>query len=564
MVTVKQSIRAVSVIILVLTATFISVLFAMYNANISLAYKAAELLPDNAEMLVQLDGKASMGNMIFIISMVSLGITSIVALIMYISRYIDENQASMGILKAMGYRNWQIARSYALFGLPVLAGAIPGFLIAYLLEPGFENLLNANVDMPNFERVFPLTILCLSIIAPAVFFTLCSVLTSRIKLHRPPLEMIRENTPLKTGVLARRYGRRNTNRPFLKELSSTVVRSNLILLFFVAFAGLAFGNQIQLGFAVSSMTDKALARTLEGVDYESNIRFLQYENLTQNDSQLPYTAVYGDLSFGEESLAHGELVILQSGGNVFRLLDADSKKKIELDTLNGVVVNDWMRKKYGLALGDTVTFKQNGNTFTLPIAAFERSSFGETVYCGYNFAESYAIIEHISYNGLYTTDTVSYDPQKHIFVTTVKDMRGEFQQQKETYRSLSSLFFVLGTLIGFITLQIALRVVVNANRKYIAMMKAYGYSSSERSRSVLGKYRPVAYAGFLVGTVYAYGILIVIFGMTAKTSNMLVPVTADIWAVLIAPVLFIVAYECMAAFYSHRINRVSLKELMTD
>ena len=564
MVSIKQSLRAVSVIALVLMTVFITALFALYNANLSLARAAAEALADNKDLLAQLAGKASMGNMIFVMSGLSMGLTSGVALVMYISRHIAENQASMGILKAMGYHNGQIARRYALFGLPVLLGSVPGFIAAFLLEPGFGALINANVDMPDIQRGFPLPILALSVAALPLLFMAVAVATARVKLRRPPLAMIRESVSLRAGLLARRYSRRKSERPFLKELSSAVVRGNLVLLFFVAFAGLAFGNQLQLGFAVSSMTDKVLERSLEGMGYQSNVRFHEAQDIERNERQLPYAAVRGGLSVGGDDLARGELVVFQSGGNVFRLLDADTKTEIDLNTLDGVVVNDWMRRRYDLSPGDAVTFKRDGETLALPIAAFERSAFGETVYCGFETAEKYAILEHNGCNGVYTADAVTFDAQRHRFVITAQDIRDEFQAQKETYRSLSAMFFVLGTLIGLVTLQIALRVAVNANRKYIAMLKAYGYSGAERRRAILGKYRPVAYIGFLIGTGYAYGILTVLFGMTAKTSDMAVPVTADIWALLAAPVLFIIAYELMIAAYSRKIGGVSLKELMNE
>jgi hypothetical protein len=335
-----------------------------------------------------------------------------------------------------------------------------------------------------------------------------------------------------------------------------------LLVFFIAFAGLSFGNQMQLGFAVSSMTDKVLERTFAGIGYESNVRFIGYEDIGSSDNQLPYTAVYGDILFGEDTVAHGELVVFENGSDVFKLLNADNKKEINLNTLDGVVVNDWMRHKYDLSLGDVIIFCSDGKTFSLPIAAFERSAFGRTIYCGYGYAEKNALLESQSYNGVFTKDMVTFDPQKHIYISTVEDMRGDFQIQKETYSTLSILFFVLGALVGFITIQIALRSVINANRKYIAMMKAYGYSEKERNRSMLSKYRLIAYLGFLIGSGYAYIIIAIMFSSTAKTSDMIVPVTVDIWAMLIAPLMFILAYEFIIWAYGRKINAISLKEIM--
>ena len=66
---------------------------------------------------------------------------------------------------------------------------------------------------------------------------------------------------------------------------------------------------------------------------------------------------------------------------------------------------------------------------------------------------------------------------------------------------------LIGVILAFTTLIMAISTVVNGNRKTIAIMRVFGYTQKQCCSALLGGYRPLSYAGFAVGTVYQYLLL---------------------------------------------------------
>jgi|AGTN01.1.fsa_nt_gi Predicted permease. len=66
------------------------------------------------------------------------------------------------------------------------------------------------------------------------------------------------------------------------------------------------------------------------------------------------------------------------------------------------------------------------------------------------------------------------------------------------------VFIAFGIIMGLVTLLLALTFVINKNKKYLAMLKAYGYTDGECNKAIFGGYRVVTYIGFAMGTVYQF------------------------------------------------------------
>ena len=61
-------------------------------------------------------------------------ITSVVMLMFYIKHYIDNHKKELGILKALGYSNLNIAKNFWVFGMSTLIGTVIGFGGCFLLQ----------------------------------------------------------------------------------------------------------------------------------------------------------------------------------------------------------------------------------------------------------------------------------------------------------------------------------------------------------------------------------------------------------------------------------------------
>lgn len=126
------------------------------------------------------------------------------------------------------------------------------------------------------------------------------------------------------------------------------------------------------------------------------------------------------------------------------------------------------------------------------------------------------------------------------------------------------MILVIGLILAYMTLLISLSSVVKANQKTIAMMKVVGYSQSECSFSLLNGYRPVSYIGFILGTGYQYGLLRIMVDIVFADYDNMPELNFSFPALAITLVLFIVSYETIMYFYSRKIGKQSVKEIMLE
>jgi len=125
------------------------------------------------------------------------------------------------------------------------------------------------------------------------------------------------------------------------------------------------------------------------------------------------------------------------------------------------------------------------------------------------------------------------------------------------------LIFSIGLILAFMTLLMSLRNAVKGNEKTIAMMRIFGYDFGACARGVLGVYRPFSYIGFVIGTLYQYGLLKIT--MTYIFTGPGMPEYGfDFKALFITAAAFIAVYELILFLYALRIKKLSLKSVMLE
>ncbi|WP_343208655.1 ABC transporter permease [Anaerolentibacter hominis] len=143
-------------------------------------------------------------------------------------------------------------------------------------------------------------------------------------------------------------------------------------------------------------------------------------------------------------------------------------------------------------------------------------------------------------------------------------------QMSASMKDLSSelmgvMIFVIGIVLAVMSLLLATSSVVNANAKNISIMKIYGYSFRECTGAVLNGYRLASYVGFLVGTVYQYGLMKLMMKLFADVSDITLPEVVFRWDVFwITLVTFLAAYELMMYAFSCRIKNMPVKKIMME
>lgn len=250
-VSLKDTIKMIGISIIVCCAVFVCTLFLNYNIDL-LAIKD---LITSKEGIALYKAQVSMGKVTACVTGGCLVVTSFIMLLYYIKNYIDDHDKELGILKALGYSNFKIAKHFWIFGLSVLLGASLGYILAFLYLPTFYKLQNAEGLFPNLKVKFhPLLVLFL-IIIPTLAFMVISIAYASYKLKKPVLYLLYKKQDNKVKVY--KESKKETN--FLKSLSSITLKSKKSLVFFVIFSSFCFSAMVQMAISMRSLSSETFA-----------------------------------------------------------------------------------------------------------------------------------------------------------------------------------------------------------------------------------------------------------------------------------------------------------------
>lgn len=247
----KDSIKLIGISIITGCAVFVCTLFL--NFNIDITAMKDEITSEAGAALY--DALVSMGRFTAVISGGCLAVTSVVVLLFYVKNYIDTHRKELGILKALGYGRLTKAKHFGVFGLSIFLGGLVGFAAAFLYLPSFYLQQNAEGLFPEitvrFHIILPLSL----IVLPTIFFAGTAVLFAYRKLGRPTLHLLKEIQEHKT----KKQKEKRKDRPFLKELSGSVLRDKKVLCFFIAFSAFCFSAMVQMSFSMEELASKNMA-----------------------------------------------------------------------------------------------------------------------------------------------------------------------------------------------------------------------------------------------------------------------------------------------------------------
>lgn len=376
-VSIKDSVKLFGISIMTCCAVTVCNLFLNYYLDLT---AIADLI-DNPYAQMFYDAQIMTAKVVCAVSGGCLAITTIIMLFFYIKHYIDSHSKEIGILKALGYSDFRIARGFSVFGLSVFTGCITGYLLSFLIMPAFYKKQNAEGYLPDMSVSVHWILLVLLVILPSVIFGLIAVGYSVLKLNQPCVNLLK-------GIVKEKGKNRNgkDKKSFVADMKSSVLRSRKTLVFFIIFSSFCFSAMIQMS-------------------------------------------------------------------------------------------------------------------------------------------------------------------------ASMKDLSSEM---------MGLMIFVIGVVLAFTTLYIAVSTVIRSNQKNIAMMRVFGYKSEECKRSVLDGYRPAAYIGFVIGSVYQYGLLRVMVDIVFAGVEGVPEYKFDFPVCFITLGVFIVVYEGIMFAYGQAMKRIPLKQIMSE
>ena len=345
-VSIKDSVKLFGISIMTCCAVTVCNMFLNYYLDLT----AIAGLIDNPYAQMFYDAQIMTSKVVCAVSGGCLAITTVVMLFFYIKHYIDSHSKEIGILKALGYSDFKIAKGFSVFGLSVFLGCFVGYLLSFALMPQFYELQNKDGYLPELSIGYHWILFVLLVIAPTLVFALIAVCNSLLKLRQPCVNLLKG------------------------------------MVFFIAFSSFCFSAMIQMS-------------------------------------------------------------------------------------------------------------------------------------------------------------------------ASMKDLSSEM---------MGLMMLIIGVVLAFTTLYIAVTTVIRSNQKNIAMMRVFGYDSADCKRSVLDGYRPAAYIGFIIGSVYQYALLRIMVDIVFSGVEGIPEYEFDFLMFFITLAVFIVVYEGVMFAYGQSMKKIPLKQIMNE
>ncbi len=249
-ISLKDGLKLIGIAIISFCAVFVCTFFINYYVD------AVAVGPSVEESLKQLyEAQLATAKLSCTLSGCCLLIIALLMLVFYIKMYVDGHARQLGIMKAMGYTNGEIALKFWVFGFGVFLGAALGCGAGYAIMPLiYSQMTVEGLKIPiRFNFWLPLVMVLL----PAAIFSAFSCGYAYLALKRPVGDMLRGKTSNKLNRTAANKKRATVKadnngkqRSFLFEMGLKTLTSKKMLVFFVAFACFCFSAMVQMGGAM--------------------------------------------------------------------------------------------------------------------------------------------------------------------------------------------------------------------------------------------------------------------------------------------------------------------------
>lgn len=245
-VSLKDSFKLIGIVIVTFCAVFVCTFFL----NFYLDAKSIEGSITAEETLTLYNAQMLTAKFTCAISGGFLAVIAAVMLVFYLKLYIDSHCSHIGILKAMGYSDKEIAMRFYVFGVSVFIGAALGFVIGFAYMPSVYKSLTID-GLPEIAINFHPLLLIVLVVVPAAVYSILSCFFAYFQLKKPVLNMLRGKI-LKEKRDKVQY--KEKDRSFLKEMFIETLRSKKLLAFFIAFACFCFSAMVQMGASMKELS----------------------------------------------------------------------------------------------------------------------------------------------------------------------------------------------------------------------------------------------------------------------------------------------------------------------
>lgn len=231
-------------------AVFVCALFLNYYADLTAVKDGLA----SQEALSMYEAQVATAKVVSSLSGGCLALVSAVMLLFYVKNYVDSHGKELGILKAIGYGNAQIALHFWVFGLAVFVGCFVGYLGATCYMPRFYEAQDRYGLFPELRRRFHPALALGMVVLPTAVYAAVAAAFAFVALKRPVLSLLKERGR-ENGKAGK--GERE-NASFLRALRSCTLRGKKTVVFLVVFSAFCFSAMTQMSMSMKKYASKEM------------------------------------------------------------------------------------------------------------------------------------------------------------------------------------------------------------------------------------------------------------------------------------------------------------------
>lgn len=489
--------------------------------------------------------------MSILISSIALMIVGIV-----VSRVIKSQRGQIGILKAMGYKNSEIAVPYLIdIGILTVPMVILGYYLGYLMAYPMMQIYLEFYLIPYQDIVQNTSTIVVAIVVPLVFIIGLSYLVIMKLLKQEPLTLLNPEVISDTNKLTLKISKVLNKTKITTKLQQILLfRSPIKILVFMIGMFLA-SFLVLFTFSMNDIFGRMVYDFYEQNEY-TYIGYTTYVNgFTPLDGQEEVIEIQSVIINGNDA----SIVGINSDHTLNPLYDKSGHEITHL-LKEGIVITESISLTQNIRIGDEVLIKFGDKTYTDVVSGVAYEYTGNKVYIEREVMSLEFFDQVDYYNVIYSTTQL--DENDYYVVLKVADIIKQVDAMNSLMKSFVWIMVTTSISIGVIIIYILTSMAIEDQYYNISLFKVLGYNQKEINQMILGGYLIYGLMIFIISipvSILSFKLMEIIF---AQFFNLLFPMRFYLWHGAINLGLYFLIFYISSKTAKNKLDNISLQETM--
>ncbi len=488
----------------------------------------------------------------------SIVIASIALLIVgiMVSKVLQSQRGAIGILKSMGYTNFEITVPYIFF-IAILSfpAIILGYFLGVLGADPMKTLYLTIYLLPSQDVFQTVNTFAVAVVGPFIFLIVVSFIIIRRILNQKPVVLLNPPITSSSNYLTKKMHRFLAKLKITSKLQHLLLYRNMVK-FFVFLIGMFYAAfLILLSFSMIGVMDRMLYDYYDNTNH-NYIGYCDYLDPCETTGSQEKVIELPSAVLGDEDIY---LVGLNPNSDLHQLIDKRGNN-ITDDLEEGLVITTSLSLISGLKVGNELLLEVGEESKIVEIIGVTEEYSGSKAYI--NIEElSLLLTDTSTYsNTVYSSTELSKDD--YLVVVSTQSILEQAEKMQSMFNIMIYVMIFASIIIGGIIVYILTVMTIEDNFYNISLFKVMGYNNKEIDKMIIGGYLIYGIGVFLITIPVAYGMFYLMTYYMAQFYGILMPLKIELWHGGFSLIIFVVLFYLGAYVAKRKLTKISLQEAM--